>query len=105
MGGRVVIAVTLTLRLLHMKHPDLVRRCLTVSNPALADLLRFLWDCGRALGTLNIIGSWKAVKYPTPEKAAGTEGDTRGTGTAGTGGWARGLVGAPSISPPAGAWI
>ena len=35
---------TLTLRLLHMKHPDLVRRCFTVSRPPLVDFLLLRWD-------------------------------------------------------------
>lgn len=53
---------TFTLRLRHMKHPDLVRRCFTVSSPPLVDFLRLRWDDDCVLGTLNIMGSWKAVK-------------------------------------------
>lgn len=68
------VFLTFTRRLLHMKQPDLVRRCFTVSSP-LADFL--LLRC--VLGTLNINGSWKAVKYPIPEKGAATGGDGKGT--------------------------
>lgn len=56
MGERVLV-IAFTLRLLHIKHPDLVRRCFTASNPTLVDFLLFLTDCDWVLGTLNIIGS------------------------------------------------